>query len=66
MGMLKYIKSLFWGKDIRKHRPPKPIQIKPAVKERIPPFAKEKPVTITIGLDFGTSTTKCIVNLEGE
>jgi len=73
MGLLRYIKSLFLGKDVSEHLPPTPVQTKPVakdldqvVRERIPPVAEAKSVTVTIGLDFGTSTTKCVVNLEGE
>ena len=30
-----------------------------------PKSDKEKAVSVTVGLDFGTSSTKCVVNLEG-
>jgi len=73
MGLLRYIKSLFLRKDVRGHLPPTPIQTKPVTKEldhvvgaKIPSTAQAKSITVTIGLDFGTSTTKCVVNLEGE
>ncbi len=53
--------------------PPKPVKEIIASKKKLPELrpaakteaAQKKPLAITIGLDFGTSTTKCIVNLEG-
>ena len=73
MGLIRYLKSLFSRKDARKEQRPAQIQAEPVVEEldrvlkESPPYvAKARSVTVTVGLDFGTSTTKCVVNLEGE
>jgi hypothetical protein len=71
MGLIGFFKDLFR----RKHSKPTPIA--PIEKERefrkpqvahikAPPTVEGLPgVSVTIGLDFGTAATKCVINLEG-
>ncbi len=73
MGLLQYLKSLFLREEIQKHATHGQVPTTPSVEElddvlieSIPAVTEAKAVIVTIGLDFGTSTTKCVVNLEGE
>ena len=73
MSFLRYLKRIFLGKERPKDRISTQVQTESTVKEpeqivreKIPVIPEKRFVNITIGLDFGTSTTKCIVNFEGE
>ena len=69
MGLIGFFKNLF------RRKPSKPPSIPPVEKEpefRKPQVTPEVPrievprrLSVTIGLDFGTAATKCVINLEG-
>jgi len=66
MGLIGFFRNLF------RHKPSKPVPItlSRTKSELTPvkgPIGTEVPcrISVTVGLDFGTAATKCVINLEG-